>query len=278
MNKNLRLFFLLSCFVIPATSILDSYKPIQAQQETNESKKLNSIIENAIEANFFFKRGKTKYSKKDYKGAIADLTIAIELQPSADEKPYVYRAFSKEKLRDYSGSISDLTKAIELEPNQNFFYKNRAELKSYLQDFKGACIDLKQAIELDGLKISDWYVDSSNKDWNCDKHLKQANYTIRKKPKWIDVYTDPKHGDKQQVNLNSIKKDKNEIITYKWRSSYYSGGWVVEKPNTWQFNCNTLEGRRVNKDVNKIKQWNNVKQNENELTHIDLYLYQNHCK
>ena len=50
--------------------------------------------------------GTAKYLLKDYKGAIADYTMAIENNPK-NEKSYYSRAFSKQIIGDYKGAIED---------------------------------------------------------------------------------------------------------------------------------------------------------------------------
>jgi len=91
------------------------------------------------------KSGRKKYYLKDYAGAIADYTKAIELDPN-DAKAYYNRGNSKKNLKDYKGAITDYTKAIELKPDYVDAYYNRGTSKWYLkQDY---CSDYKKACEL----------------------------------------------------------------------------------------------------------------------------------
>ena len=73
-------------------------------------------------------RGVAKKSLKDYYGAIADYTKAIELRP--DDALLIYnRGVAKNYLEDYYGAIADYTKAIELNPDDASAYNNRGMLK-----------------------------------------------------------------------------------------------------------------------------------------------------
>ncbi|TET35697.1 MAG: serine/threonine-protein kinase [Planctomycetota bacterium] len=107
-------------------------------------------------------RGRYRYDRKDYPGAISDLTKAIEwcrkkVLAKSESTPakiytliaeiYVYRAKSKLEVKDLSGTIEDCSEAIELEPNnvQALFYRGRAKME--LKNFRGAISDYTKIIE-----------------------------------------------------------------------------------------------------------------------------------
>ena len=92
--------------------------------------------------------GKEKYRQKDYKGAIADYTSAIELDPDFSSA-YFNRAFSKDELKYYREAIADYTKAIEIDPDFIIAYFDRAFSKASLNDQIGAIVDFSKVIELD---------------------------------------------------------------------------------------------------------------------------------
>lgn len=52
--------------------------------------------------------------------------------------------------KDFNGALVDLSKAITLFPNEYIAYKNRAELKILMNDKKGAISDLHFCIRLNG--------------------------------------------------------------------------------------------------------------------------------
>jgi tetratricopeptide (TPR) repeat protein len=67
-------------------------------------------------ADYYNRQGSSKDSLKDYKGAIADYTRAIRINPKAADV-YYYRGTAKYNLKDYPGAIADFTKTIEIVPS-----------------------------------------------------------------------------------------------------------------------------------------------------------------
>jgi tetratricopeptide (TPR) repeat protein len=105
-------------------------------------------------ASEYYNRGNSKSRNKDYKGAILDFTMSIELDPSSDA--YNNRGTSKANINDYQGAIADFTKAIELNPSSDAF-SNRAGAKGALKDYSGAISDFSKAIEIDPNDGSSFY-------------------------------------------------------------------------------------------------------------------------
>ena len=97
---------------------------------------------NAETANFYITRGFDKAELKDYYGAIADYTKAIEINPKS-ALAYYNRANSKDELKDYYGAIADYTKAIEINSSSVISYINRAVTKFRIGDKQGACLDAR---------------------------------------------------------------------------------------------------------------------------------------
>ena len=58
---------------------------------------------------------------------------------------YMEKGMEKTMLKDFSGAIADSTKAIELNPNRGGYFYNRGLSKYYLGDKNGACQDARQA-------------------------------------------------------------------------------------------------------------------------------------
>ncbi len=102
----------------------------------------NKALEiNPIYAKAFLYRGLTKTELSDYKGAIRDYTITIELDPGYSDQAHYFRGVAKYKSGDYDGSIRDFSIAIRLSPDFiSFFQRGKAYLKiseygRALQDF-----------------------------------------------------------------------------------------------------------------------------------------------
>ena len=98
-------------------------------------------------ASAYNNRGYAKNALEDYYGAIADYSKAIEIDPN-DADTYVNRGIPKNALEDYYGAIADYTKAIEIDPNFAVAYNNRGIAKYYLENLSGACSDWRKAANL----------------------------------------------------------------------------------------------------------------------------------
>ena len=61
---------------------------------------------------------------------------------------YIRRARSKELLKDFKGAIADYTEAIGIDPKRMNSYYSRGVSKFYLGDMIGACKDARKAQEL----------------------------------------------------------------------------------------------------------------------------------
>jgi tetratricopeptide (TPR) repeat protein len=93
-----------------------------------------------------------KLRRRDYKGAINDYDIAIELSPNQYEF-YDNRGNAKDLLGDHIGAIDDYTSAININPfNPNAFY-NRGLAKSALKNYISAIDDFESAIKLDSKHV-----------------------------------------------------------------------------------------------------------------------------
>ena len=95
----------------------------------------------------YFESGSSKSDLGDHRGAIADFTKAIEIDPQYMDA-YYNRGNSKYKLEDYRGAIVDYTKAIEIDPQYASAYFNRGVTKLRAGQLDSGCIDLSKAGEL----------------------------------------------------------------------------------------------------------------------------------
>ena len=102
----------------------------------------------------FYHRGKAKDSLQDYRGAIADYSKVIELNPKL-ESAYFQRGLAKYELKDYQEAISDYSKAIEIDSNCVEAYMNRGVAKSKLNNWD-AIEDYGKAIKINP-KYADAY-------------------------------------------------------------------------------------------------------------------------
>ena len=98
-------------------------------------------------ADEYFDMGVSKLQLEDYRGAIADYTKVIEIDPN-DATAYHERGFAKLQLKDNRGAIADYTKAIEIDPNDAIAYNGRGLAKLVLGQLDDGCLDLSKAGEL----------------------------------------------------------------------------------------------------------------------------------
>jgi tetratricopeptide (TPR) repeat protein len=91
---------------------------------------------------------KAKYEKRDYKGAEADFSRAIELDPK-NAQLYLKRGDARFGLRDWDKAVEDYSRAMELAPDKPIPVLNRAGARWRKGDRDGAEKDFAKAIELD---------------------------------------------------------------------------------------------------------------------------------
>ncbi|MGK7894284.1 MAG: tetratricopeptide repeat protein, partial [Xenococcus sp. (in: cyanobacteria)] len=135
------------------------------------------------EAKFFFDRGKDKYNHKNYQGAIADYTKAIEINPQYSDA-YKNRGNARRKLGDHQGAIADYDQAIELNPeiltSMGFDKTPRIKLDSSQSD-------AYELLEEYGINYNSSMADIQTKALTALKNLspqqKEAWKTLRNKEK-----------------------------------------------------------------------------------------------
>jgi tetratricopeptide (TPR) repeat protein len=110
-----------------------------------------SIELNGTRRQYFQLRAAARLTVGDAKGALADSTRAIALDPQASDiaKTYLGRGVARISLDDAKGASADFTKAIELDPTLGPAYQNRGYTCALLGDSAGAIADFTKVIELD---------------------------------------------------------------------------------------------------------------------------------
>jgi tetratricopeptide (TPR) repeat protein len=96
---------------------------------------------------FYVSRGKEKYDKNDFQGAMSDYNKAVYCYPDHSQV-YNNRGVLKAKLNDFPGALEDCNLADRLAirriPKADISY-NRGILKIRMNDRAGAIQDLRQA-------------------------------------------------------------------------------------------------------------------------------------
>lgn len=105
-----------------------------------------SISSKIINDNFYFWRANIWFEMKNFGGALADISQAIELNPK-DANLYTFRALAYIEQMDYNSAISDCSKALEIDPNHGEALNNRGLAKIKLGEKESGCTDLNKAVE-----------------------------------------------------------------------------------------------------------------------------------
>ena len=130
----------------------DSLTPVNNPVNNNDFVKFDKSlqIEDKVffeQAESYFNQGRFMLQLKDYKGAIENFSIAINLRPNNPDA-YNNRGSAKWFLKDYTGALLDYTKAVKLNPDYSIAYNNCGLAKAKLKDNRGAIEDYSKAIEL----------------------------------------------------------------------------------------------------------------------------------
>lgn len=96
-------------------------------------------------AGFLVNRSIKKVEKGDLKGALADATESLMLNPKLLEA-YGVRCQVKEELDILTDTIADCTEAIKIDPYYSWAYKKRGRVKRKIGDLEGAALDFSRAI------------------------------------------------------------------------------------------------------------------------------------
>jgi tetratricopeptide (TPR) repeat protein len=96
----------------------------------------------------FYRRGVLKAKIKDFKGAIADYTKVISINPDY-KGVYIFRGAARIDIGDFTGAIDDLTIAIKKNPFNKWSYLYRGISKMGLFNTTGALSDIDHALSLD---------------------------------------------------------------------------------------------------------------------------------
>ncbi len=104
-----------------------------------------AIARGSVEA--YADRGVAKIAKNDLKGAVSDLSRAIELNPKMTHA-YANRAECYVKMIKLDEAASDVETAITLYPNWWYSMAVRGLVKKAKKDFQGAVSDLNESLKL----------------------------------------------------------------------------------------------------------------------------------
>jgi tetratricopeptide (TPR) repeat protein/S1-C subfamily serine protease len=100
-----------------------------------------------LSAEEYVRRGNNRFNQGDYRGAIADFTQAIALDPR-NAVAYAGRGAARNVLGDFQAAISDLNRSIAINSNDPIAYNNRGFSRFGIKDYRGSIADYSMAIQL----------------------------------------------------------------------------------------------------------------------------------
>jgi len=115
----------------------------------------SNITNNAYAADGYSGRADAKYFLKQYDGAIADYTEAINRVPSFGRYYFRGRAYTFSKKFDLAAA--DFTRAISLKPDYSSAYFERGYAYMELKDYPKSEADFTKVISLDPANVEAYY-------------------------------------------------------------------------------------------------------------------------
>ena len=97
---------------------------------------------------------------------------------SNNAQDYLNTGTAKNNSRDYKGAIADYTKAIELNPNYTLAYANRGISKENLGNLAGACADWRKAANLGDKDSAEWVKNQCDKSQSSSNDDNESLTTI----------------------------------------------------------------------------------------------------
>jgi tetratricopeptide (TPR) repeat protein len=176
------------------TKFLPAYVALALTQiELNKNEEAMKVCDEALtkdpnNIDVFYAKSMVNAAKKDFQNAINEITKVILTKPSVDA--FMLRANFYVTLGQHHNAINDYSQVIRLDENNVVAYLNRASASELIQNYKAALSDYNKVASL-----------ATGND-KIDGIVKQA----KKK-----IYELNKEGVKPEIELTSIKSDKNTI-------------------------------------------------------------------
>lgn len=107
-----------------------------------------NVTTSQLTAQRHLERGLDHSEKGELERAIADYTLAIDLEPDHADS-FVCRGAARKDAGDLDGAVADYERAIELDPDNAVAFNNRGAVRHERGDLDGAIADYSRAIDLD---------------------------------------------------------------------------------------------------------------------------------
>ncbi|MBW4611955.1 MAG: serine protease [Desmonostoc vinosum HA7617-LM4] len=167
----------------------------------------------APKADDFYIQAGNKYDQGDFRGAIADYTQAIKLNPNY-LKAYNNRGLARYLLGDHSGAIADFNQSLKINPNDADAYNNRGLVRSAVGDKKGALGDYSQALRFNPnyvLAYNNRGIARNSLDDNQGA-ITDFNQALKINPKFAEAYAGRGLARYQLKDKQGALKDYNQAL------------------------------------------------------------------
>jgi tetratricopeptide (TPR) repeat protein/V8-like Glu-specific endopeptidase len=134
------------------------------------------VVATAPKPDDFLIKGNEKLNNKDFRGALADYSEAIKLDPNYVDA-YNNRGLARSELGDKQGALADYNQALKINPNYAEAYGNRGNARSDLGDKQGAIADFNQALKINSNLAEAYYNRGVTRSDLGDKQGAIADYT-----------------------------------------------------------------------------------------------------
>lgn len=101
-------------------------------------------------------RAQAHAGKKNFDGALADVTRALELE-ATHAKSFNFRGRLHEAREEYDEAFADYDKAVALAPDDADFHRDRGDIWWQRKDFEAAFRDYDAAVEHDAANADNWF-------------------------------------------------------------------------------------------------------------------------
>jgi tetratricopeptide (TPR) repeat protein len=86
---------------------------------------------------------------RNYQAAEFDYTLAMKYNPPERKNYFARRGNARVGLRDYQGAIADTTQAIQMNSQNAYAYSVRADALIGLKNYRAALVDIERALQLE---------------------------------------------------------------------------------------------------------------------------------
>ncbi|MDX2302258.1 MAG: tetratricopeptide repeat protein [Microscillaceae bacterium] len=103
----------------------------------------------------YYNQGREKLKSRDFKRAVVDFTIALEIDERAEA--YVGRAQAKQYLEDHTGALQDYTEALRLSPHNAVIYNSLGNIYDSMRNPQDAILSYDKSLSLDSTYTNAYY-------------------------------------------------------------------------------------------------------------------------